>query len=441
MGDFVPAKLDRTGKAVARVMEASPDAMVVVGTDSRIIRVNTQAERLFGYSEEELLGQRADLLMPRRRRRRDVKQRASDVAHPRLRAFGHGLEVVAGRRDGTEFPVEVSLSFLEVGAETLVVSTIRDIERKRAEELYLAAIVQASDDAIIGKTLDGTIVSWNKGAEKIYGYKAEEILGHSIAILLPPGKPDKLPGIMKQLRRGQRIESYETTRVHKDGHLIDVSVTVSPVKNKAGKVVGASAVARDITQHKQAEAALRLSEERFRVALKGAPVVVFTQDLQLRYTWINAPVLAMDYEDYLGRTDAEIFAGEDGARLIAIKEEVLRTGIESQTEVTVTLKGERHYFNLSVEPFHGPTGGILGLLCSAIDITFLKQTIGKLQQALDEVQLLSGLLSICASCKKIKDERGVWQPMEVYIQGHSEAKFSHGVCPDCFRKLYPEYCP
>jgi len=440
MGDFVPAKLDRTGKAVARVMEASPDAMVVVGTDSRIIRVNTQAERLFGYSEEELLGQRADLLMPRRRRRRDVKQRASDVAHPRLRAFGHGLEVLARRRDGTEFPVEVSLSFLEIGDATLVVSTIRDIERKRAEELYLAAIVQASDDAIIGKTLDGTIVSWNKGAEKIYGYKAEEILGHSISILLPPGKSDELPGIMKQLRRGQRIESYETTRVHKDGRLIDVSVTVSPVKNKAGKVVGASAVARDITQHKQAEAALRLSEERFRVALKGAPVVVFTQDLRLCYTWINSPVLAWARQDYVGKTDDEIVGGEEGARLTAIKQEVLRTGLGSRSEVSIAFEGVMHYFDLVVEPFRDARGTLLGLICSATDITSSKSLIARLQEALDEVNLLKGLLSICASCKRIKDEHGSWQPLESYIQAHSEAKFTHGLCPDCLRKLYPDYC-
>jgi PAS domain S-box-containing protein len=91
----------------------------------------------------------------------------------------------------------------------------KDPTRDTVAKLYPAAIVEASDDAIIGKTLDGTIVSWNKGAEKMYGYKAEEVLGHSIAILLPPGKPDELPGIMKRLRRGQRIENYETTRVRK----------------------------------------------------------------------------------------------------------------------------------------------------------------------------------------------------------------------------------
>ena len=439
MGDLVRAKLELTGEAVAKVLEAAPDAVVVVGADGRIVRVNHRTEELFGYSQKELLGEKPDLLMPRRLRRRAVKQRAGQVAHPRLRPLGHGLEVLARRRDGAEFPVEVSLSFLEVGAETLILGAIRDIERKRAEELYLAAIVQASDDAIIGKTLDGTIVSWNKGAEKMYGYNGEEVLGHSIAILLPPGKPDELPGIMKRLRRGQRIESYETTRLHKDGHLIDVSVTISPVRDKAGKVVGASAVARDITKHKQAEAALRLSEERFRIALKGAPVVVFTQDLQLRYTWINSPVLAWDRQDYVGKTDAEIVGDEEAARLTAIKQEVLRTGVGSRTEVSVAFEGLMHYFDLIVEPLREAGGTLLGLICSATDITSSKNLITELQEALDQVSLLSGLLSICASCKRIRDEHQNWQPLESYLQAHSEAKFSHGVCPDCLRKLYPDY--
>jgi len=243
------------------------------------------------------------------------------------------------------------------------------------------------------------------------------------------------------LRRGQRIESYETTRVHKDGHLIEVSVTISAVKDKAGKVVGASAIARDITKRKQAEAALRLSEERFRVALKGAPVVVFTQDLQLRYTWINSPVLAWERQDYIGKTDSEIVGGEDGARLKAIKQEVLRTGVGSRTEVSVAFEGVIHYFDLIVEPLRDAEGTLLGLICSATDITSSKNLIAKLQEALDQINMLSGLLSICASCKRIRDEHQTWQPLESYIQAHSEAKFSHGVCPDCLRKLYPDYYP
>jgi PAS domain S-box-containing protein len=174
----------------------------------------------------------------------------------------------------------------------------RDItEYKEAQNalLGLRALVNASDDAIIGKTIDGTIISWNKGAEKTYGYKAEEILGKSISVLIPPGHPNEFPEIMMRLQRGEHIKSFETTRIHKDGHIMDVSVTISPVRAKDGKVVGASVVARDITQQRQDQEALRLSEERFRAALKGAPVVVFSQDLGLRYTWmnsINSPLLA-----------------------------------------------------------------------------------------------------------------------------------------------------
>jgi len=441
MRAHAPAKLDPIGD-VAKVLEAARDPMVVMGPGGRIVRVNAQAEELFGYSEEELLGQKPDLLIPPRRpKRRDAKRRAGHVAQQRVHPVGQDLEVLARRRDGTEVPAQISLSVLEGGAETLVLTAIRDIKRKRAEDLYLTGIIQASDDAIIGKTLDGTIASWNKGAEKIYGYKAEEVLGRSIAILLPPGKPDELPAIMKQLRRGQRFESYETTRVHKDGHLIDVSVTISPVKDKSGKIVGASAIARDISKRKQAEAALRLSEERFRVALKGAPVVVFTQDLQLRYTWINAPVLAWARQDCIGKTDAEIVGGEEGARLMAIKQEVLRTGAGSRTEVSAAFEGVIHYFDLIVEPLRDAGGTLLGLICSATDITSSKNLIAKLQEALDQINVLSGLLSICASCKRIRDEHQTWQPLESYIQAHSEAKFSHGVCPDCLRKLYPEYYP
>jgi hypothetical protein len=143
----------------------------------------------------------------------------------------------------------------------------------------------------------------------------------------------------------------------------------------------------------------------------------------------------------LGRTDTEVFEGEEGVRLTAIKEEVLRTGVESHTEVTVTLQRKMHYLDLVVQPLSDPRGNLLGLLCSAIDITSLKEMIIRLQEALNQVQLLSGLLPICASCKKIRDEHQTWQPLEGYIQGHSEAKFSHGICPDCMRKLYPEYCP
>jgi PAS fold len=233
---------------------------------------------------------------------------------------------------------------------------------------------------------------------------------------------------------------------------------ISPVKEKTGKVAGPPMVARDVTSHKQGEAASRLIEKSVLVALKHARVVVATRDLQLRLTLITPPVLTWDYRNmlgsidaesfgawdlrrFLGCTTAEIFGGEQAARLTAIYQDVLRTGEGSRNEFTVTFEGVTRHFDAMVEPFRDAGGTLLGVTSSAIDITPWKYQIAKLKEALDQVRLLSGLLPICASCKRIKDEREVWQPLEAYIQVHSEAKFSHGVCPDCLRKLYPEYYP
>jgi PAS domain S-box-containing protein len=127
---------------------------------------------------------------------------------------------------------------------------------------FLAAIVDSSDDAIIGKTLDGTIISWNRGAERIYGYTANEVIGREISIIIPPERADELPRIMERLRAGRRIDHYQTVRVRKDGRRIDVSVTISPVRGKDGGVIGASSIARDITaQQEAAREALRHREE------------------------------------------------------------------------------------------------------------------------------------------------------------------------------------
>jgi PAS domain S-box-containing protein len=132
---------------------------------------------------------------------------------------------------------------------------------------YLAAIVDSSDDAIIGKTLDGTIISWNPGAERIYGYRAEEVIGRPISVLVPPDHSDELPPIFERLRNGKRIDHYQTTRVRKDGQRITVSVTISPVRDEQGQIVGASAVARDITAQQQTiKEAMRLREEFISIA-------------------------------------------------------------------------------------------------------------------------------------------------------------------------------
>jgi PAS domain S-box-containing protein len=164
-------------------------------------------------------------------------------------------------------------------------------ERENAERTtgLLAAIVDSSDDAIISKRLDGVITSWNTSAEWLFGYTAKEAIGQNITLIIPPDRHDEETMILERLKRGERVEHFETVRVRKNGTKLDISLTISPVKDAAGRVIGASKVARDITERKRADRALLESEERLRTLADGleTQVSVGTQELELR----NAEVL------------------------------------------------------------------------------------------------------------------------------------------------------
>jgi len=149
-----------------------------------------------------------------------------------------------------------------------IIRTLEDrtfeLEKMNEALKRLSLIVESSDDAIIAKTLDGFIVSWNNGAKKLYGYTEMEVKGKSISILVPPNRPDEMLGILKRIKRGEPVDHYETLRQRKDGTIVDVFLTSSPIKNKQGEIIGVSTISRDITDHKLAEKALQESEQRFR---------------------------------------------------------------------------------------------------------------------------------------------------------------------------------
>ncbi len=280
---ILPAEIGMEPLLSSNFLEALPDAIVAVNADGTILQVNTQALELFGYSHQELIGQKVEILVPDSYRGQHHNHRETFAENPKTRRMGANLDLYGRRRNGSEFPVEISLSPVSTTTGMFVLSAIRDMsDRKRiaeelrraTEELHqrtteqlgasrscLASIVDSSEDAIIGKDLNGTITSWNKGAEKIYGYTPEEVVGKNISLLAPPDRPDEIPGILQKIARGEMVEHHESVRVTKDGRQRNVSITVSPLRDGTGDIVGASAIARDITDQKRAERQLHQAQK------------------------------------------------------------------------------------------------------------------------------------------------------------------------------------
>jgi PAS domain S-box-containing protein len=265
------------------LLETLPDATIAVDRGGTIVQVNSQAQELFGYDREELIGQKVELLVPESYRGQHRHHRESFAETPKTRRMGADLDLYGRRRNGSQFPVEISLSPVTTEKGTFVLSAIRDISdrkkiaeelRRANEELHrrtaeqlgefrsrLALIIDSSEDAILSKDLNGMITSWNRGAEHIYGYTPEEVVGKHISLLAPSDRPDEISEILQKIARGESTEHYESVRVTKDGRHLNVSISVSPLRDAAGNIVGASAIVRDVTAQKRTEGQLRQAQK------------------------------------------------------------------------------------------------------------------------------------------------------------------------------------
>ncbi|MDB5047117.1 MAG: Blue-light-activated protein [Fibrobacteres bacterium] len=263
---------------------------------------------------------------------------------------------------------------------------VEDLREMNEAGTRLTAIVESSHDAIIGTDLSGIVTSWNKSAESIFGYTAEEAIGQFVsAILIPPGRDDEEPEILARIRGGERVDHYETERKRKDGSLIDISLTVSPIRDGKGTIIGASKISRDITERKRFEAALTESEKRFRTMADSAPVLMWMTDASGTCTYVNKPWL-----EFTGRSlDAELALGlmegmhpEDAAKVGNIYEKAVGARSPFRLEYRYLRRDGTYRCLLDTgTPRFSPDGTFLGFIGSCIDIGDLKETEEHLRQA------------------------------------------------------------
>ncbi|HAM03459.1 MAG TPA: hypothetical protein DCQ30_14725 [Acidimicrobiaceae bacterium] len=280
-----PAPAQAPTEQVEAVLRLMPDAAVVVDGVGTIVAANQQAERIFRFPDGGMAGAAVESLVPVRLRARHVRHRSAFFARPGQRPMGAGLELWAIRRDGSEFPVDISLTPLQVGERQLTMASIRDITAQRAEwesEARLAAIVASSDDAMISMDLGGALVSWNPGAERLLGHRAEDVVGRPFWRLVPSDLRPQMEERMARVRSGLRVPNNDTRRVRADGTQVDVAESISLVTDVSGEPVGFATVLRDITERRRAELELRhlLAEsqrrERWITAMSEVRLALFS---------------------------------------------------------------------------------------------------------------------------------------------------------------------
>jgi len=378
MGGAIPIRVFDS-QLFQDVFNASPIGIVVETLEGQPLFVNPAFCSFLGFSAAELLSKHCVDFSPPEDAEQDWKLfqqlRAGSIDH-------YQLEKRYFRRDGSLVWGRLIISLLKSQPSPLVLAMVEDItEKKKAEEALIrqAAVIESSHDAIASGTLDGIIVSWNAGAERLYGYTEAEAIGKPITMLVPPELPDEEQKILDTLRTGGQIEHFETVRVTKAGKKINVSLTISPIKDSTGKTVGISGIARDITGQKRAEEALRASEERLRLAQWAARIGTF--DLNLRtgvdiWTPETEALYGLPPGGFGGTQTAfeNLIHPDDRERIAALTQEMIRTGQPVEEEWRVVWPdGSVHWVAGRGQAVIDESGEPARLLGVNLDVTERKQ--------------------------------------------------------------------
>ncbi|MFY9821100.1 MAG: PAS domain S-box protein [Thermoanaerobaculia bacterium] len=367
------------------------DAVISTDAEGRVKYLNPVAEALTGWPQAEAAGQPLPEVF------RIVNEYTREPAeNPALQALREGTVVglanhtVLIARDGTERPIADSAAPMldESGAPVGVVLVFRDVtEHRQAVEMQarLAAIVNSSYDAIISKNLHGIIRTWNTGAERLFGYTAEEVIGKSITLIIPPERLYEEEMILAQIVRGEPIEHFETVRATKDGRRVHISLSVSPIHDAEGSIIGASKIARDITERKATEAALRASELRFRTLTAHAPVGIFMTDRKGDYLFVNecwCEITGLSLEEARGQGWIRALHPDDKERIFHEWDAVIAAGQLFDDEFSFrTPLGKATWVQGKAVALCDDAGQISGYIGTVSDITERREAVEALQDA------------------------------------------------------------
>ena len=372
------------------LLEEVPDALVGMDEAGVIRFVNLQTESLFGYDRDDMVGQPIQTLVPEYLWRIYKEHREDYFADPLARSIGVDLKLIGRQQDGTEFPVNISLSRIDTGDVLLVLTAEGEASRRKDALLNaqrMTSIVENSHEAIIGKNRDGIVTSWNRSAERLYGYSSQEIIGKSVDLLAPADRTDEVKSILARIRAGQDVEHLETVRVRKDGAAIHVSLTISPMCDRNGAIIGASTITHDVTKARQAfEAARSMIESSLDalVAISPEGMITDVNEATVKVTGIPRGQL-------IGTAFSDCFTEPENAE--KIYQLVFSEGMAVDYPLTMHhLDGRLTEVLYNASVYRDAGGKVLGVFAAARDVTKQNQAHREIaSQRVNELDRLAEL--------------------------------------------------
>ncbi|MFH1045026.1 MAG: PAS domain S-box protein, partial [Pseudomonadota bacterium] len=395
-----------TSEELQTLIRCAPLAIFTRDKNRHITSWNPAAEQIYGWKASEVLGKRS-LMVPEEGREESARVFAEVLAGAELANW----EVQRLRRDGTRIFLNAAMAPLrdasgDISGVITVASDITERKRMEAARGQLAAIVENSGDAIVSRALDGTILSWNAGAEQMFGYSATEAIGKPATFNRPPGWQPKMAQNTERILRGETIARHELQRLTKDGRVIDVLSSISPVKDSAGQIIGVSLILHDVSERKRMEEALRATSEQLQTLICCAPLAIFTRDKNgLVTSWNSAAeqIYGWKESEILGKPMPPGRAREEMARAFA---EVLAGAqlVERQIQ-RLRRDGTSQFLNVAMAPLRDASGNISGVITIGSDITERKRAEEALRESEERLRAifegaLDGILVADAQKKK-----------------------------------------